>query len=155
MRPDHPHIASLLNSLAILYDNRGAYELAEPLYRRALAIREKALPPNHRDRVLSYENLALLLVKKKDYEGAAVVYRRGLERGDSLPNEIPGKVAGWLNVLALAYSVINENERVEAIFRQSLSIQEKAYGQKSLGLTSSLGLLGSFYLRKGDYAKAE
>jgi CHAT domain-containing protein/Tfp pilus assembly protein PilF len=155
MRPDHPHIASLLNSLAILYDDRGEYGLAEPLYRRALAIREKALPPNHRDRVLSYENLALLLVKKKDYEGAAALYRRGLERGDSLPSQIPAKVAEWLNILAFAYSVINDSARVEALYQLSISIQEKAYGQKSLGVTGSLGLMGSFYLRKGDYAKAE
>jgi CHAT domain-containing protein/Tfp pilus assembly protein PilF len=155
MRPDHPHIASLLNSLAILYDDRGAYGLAEPLYRRALAIREKALPPNHRDRILSYENLALLLVKKMDYEGAAALYRRGLEGGDSLPSQIPAKVGEWLNILAFAYSVTNDNARVEALYRLSISIQEKAYGQKSLGVTGSLSLLGSFYLRKGDYAKAE
>src|SRR5262249_1045256 len=117
MRPDHPHIASLLNSLAIVYDDRGEYELAEPLYRRALAIREKALHPNHLDRILSYENLALLLVKKKDYEGAAAVYRRGLEGGDSLPRQIPGKVAVWLSMLASAYLVINENARAEALYR--------------------------------------
>src|SRR5262245_39463247 len=138
MRPDHPHIASLLNSLAIIYDDRSEYELAEPLYRRALAIREKALPPNHLDRVLSYENLALLLVKKRDYEGAAAVYRQGLERDaealyrqglernkDYTLSQIPGKVADWLNVLATAYRVINENAHAEALYRQSLSIQEK------------------------------
>jgi len=155
MRPDHPHIASLLNSLAIIYDARGAYELAEPLYRRALAIREKALPPNHIDRLLSYENLALLLVKKKDYEGAAAMYRRVLEGGDSLPTQIPGKVAGWLDTLAFNYSVINDNAHAEALYRQSLSIVEKAYGPKNYDVANSLRLLGSFYLRKGDYANAE
>jgi CHAT domain-containing protein/Tfp pilus assembly protein PilF len=155
MRPDHPHIASLLNSLAIIYDDRGAYELAEPLYRRALAIREKALPPNHLDRMLSYENLALLLVKKKDYEGAAAVYGRGLEGGDSVPRQIPGRVAGWLSILASSYLAINENARAEALYRKSLSIEEKAYGPKSREVTSSLGFLASFYLRNGDYANAE
>ena len=100
--------------------------------------------------------MALLLVKQKDYEGAAAVYRRGLEGVEnSSPKLIPGKVAGWLNLLASAYSVINDNARAEALYRQSLSIQEKAYGPKSRGGSSTLSLMGSFYLRKGDYANAE
>ena len=34
-----------LNNLALLYDQQGQYTQAEPLYQRALAIREKALGP--------------------------------------------------------------------------------------------------------------
>ena len=36
-----------LNNLAELYDGQGRYAEAEPLYKRALAIREKALGPDH------------------------------------------------------------------------------------------------------------
>src|SRR5262249_51632937 len=126
IRPDHPLIASLLNNLAILYDDSGEYGRAEPLYRRALAIREKALPPNHSDRILSYENLALLLVKRQDYAGAAALYHQSLEGGMTKPNDIPGRVAAWLRNLAFAYSFINEKARAEALFRQTLSIEEKA-----------------------------
>ena len=38
-----------LNNLAVLYDNQGRYAEAEPLYKRSLAIREKALGPDHPD----------------------------------------------------------------------------------------------------------
>ena len=38
-----------LNNLARLYDDQGRYAEAEPLYKRALAIREKALGPDHPD----------------------------------------------------------------------------------------------------------
>ena len=38
-----------LNNLAALYDNQGRYAEAEPLYKRALAIQEKALGPDHPD----------------------------------------------------------------------------------------------------------
>ena len=41
--PQSPHTANSLNNLALLYDNQGLYSQAEPLYKRALAIREKAL----------------------------------------------------------------------------------------------------------------
>lgn len=40
--PDHPDVATSLNHLALLYDAQGQYAEAEPLYKRALVIREKA-----------------------------------------------------------------------------------------------------------------
>ena len=42
--PDHPDTASSLHNLAAIYDSQGRYAEAEPLYRRALAIREQAGP---------------------------------------------------------------------------------------------------------------
>ena len=52
-----------LNNLAGLYRDQGKYAQAEPLYQRALAIREKALGPEHPDTATSLENYALLLRK--------------------------------------------------------------------------------------------
>ena len=40
-------MASSLNNLAGLYRTQGRYEDAEPLYKRSLAIYEKALGPEH------------------------------------------------------------------------------------------------------------
>ena len=43
--PDHPNVAIDLNNLGVLYDAQGKYSEAEPLFKRALAIDEKALGP--------------------------------------------------------------------------------------------------------------
>jgi tetratricopeptide (TPR) repeat protein len=43
--PEHPDVAQSLNGLAVLYYQQGRYADAEPLYRRALAVRDKALVP--------------------------------------------------------------------------------------------------------------
>ncbi len=40
-----PRLATSLNNLAALYDEQGKYAQAEPLYQRALAIKENALGP--------------------------------------------------------------------------------------------------------------
>jgi tetratricopeptide (TPR) repeat protein len=45
--PEHPDVATSLNNLAALYRDQGEYAAAEPLYKRALAIRDKALGPEH------------------------------------------------------------------------------------------------------------
>ena len=49
------------NNLAGLYRAQGNYTEVEPLYRRSLAIREKALEPEHLDFAASLENYAELL----------------------------------------------------------------------------------------------
>ena len=40
--PEHPDTATSLNNLALLLEQQGRYVEAEPLFRRALAISEKA-----------------------------------------------------------------------------------------------------------------
>src|SRR5262245_9756431 len=41
--------AARLDKQGLQYEEQGRYDEAEPLYRRALAIRERVLGPNHRD----------------------------------------------------------------------------------------------------------
>ncbi|MFL6464658.1 MAG: tetratricopeptide repeat protein [Bryobacteraceae bacterium] len=45
--PEHPRTATTLHNLAHLLEAKGNSRQAEPLYRRALAIREQALGPEH------------------------------------------------------------------------------------------------------------
>ncbi len=45
--PQDPRLARSLNNLALLYYAQGDYAEAEPLYKRALAISEKALGRDH------------------------------------------------------------------------------------------------------------
>jgi len=44
---EHPNVAISLNNLAYLYDCQCNHAKSEPLYKRALAILEKALVPDH------------------------------------------------------------------------------------------------------------
>jgi tetratricopeptide (TPR) repeat protein len=58
-------VASPLNGLAILYKKQGKYTEAEPLYQRALRIREHALGPDHPLTREVVHNYAILLRKMK------------------------------------------------------------------------------------------
>ena len=53
-----PNVAQSLNDLAMLYSEQRLYEQAEPLLKRALAIREKALGAEHPDTASSRANYA-------------------------------------------------------------------------------------------------
>jgi tetratricopeptide (TPR) repeat protein len=65
--PDHPDVATVLNSFGSLYEQVGRYADAEQFYKRMLAIREKALSPDHPDYFLvaqSLNNLARSTIAK-------------------------------------------------------------------------------------------
>jgi tetratricopeptide (TPR) repeat protein len=67
-----------LNDLAALLRRESKYADAEPLYRRALAILEKQLGPEHPDIARSLNNLALLFEFDRRYAEAEPLYRRAL-----------------------------------------------------------------------------
>ncbi len=52
---------------------------AEPLFRRALEIREKQLGPDHPDVAESLNCLAILFQAQGNYANAETLYRRALE----------------------------------------------------------------------------
>jgi len=76
--PEHPAVATSLNSLAVLYRDQGQYAQAEPLYQRALAIFEKVLGPEHPAIATSLNNLALLYHSQEQYAQAEPLYQRAL-----------------------------------------------------------------------------
>jgi tetratricopeptide (TPR) repeat protein len=45
--PDHVDVAASLNNIAVLLKTSGQFEEAEEMYNRSIAIKEKALGPNH------------------------------------------------------------------------------------------------------------
>ena len=73
-----PDDATVLNNTALSLMLAGDYAGAEPLYRRALAIDEKALGPDHPGVAIDLNNLAALLYTKGDYAAAEPLYRRAL-----------------------------------------------------------------------------
>jgi len=76
--PQNPRLATSLNNLAVLYEAQGKYAEAEPLYKRSLAIWEKALGPNHPHVATGLNNLALLFKSQGKYAEAEPLYKRSL-----------------------------------------------------------------------------
>jgi CHAT domain-containing protein len=65
-----------LNNLAALYLSQGRYAEAEPLSKRSLALREKALRPDHPDIGQSLSILAELYLVQRDWVRATDFWRR-------------------------------------------------------------------------------
>jgi tetratricopeptide (TPR) repeat protein len=85
LAPDDPDVGQRLNNLAELYRAQGRYTEAEPLYKRAIAVREKALGPDHPDVGTALGGLAALYYSQGRYAKAEPLYKRALAMFPSSP----------------------------------------------------------------------
>jgi tetratricopeptide (TPR) repeat protein len=95
--------ATDLNKEAVALHMAGEYVQAEPLYRQSLAIREKAVGPEHPDVALSLYSLALLCHDQRRYAEAEPLYRRSLAIAEKVLGPGHPNVAMTLNNLAELY----------------------------------------------------
>ena len=103
-------------------DDEGRYAEAEPLYKRSLAILEKALGPEHPDVAQSLNNLAELYRQQGRYADAEPLYKRSLAiREKALGPEHPD-VAQSLNNLAALYLQQQRTSESYALNRRAIDI---------------------------------
>ena len=146
--------APSLNNLAELYRDQGRYAEAEPLYKRALAIREKALGPDHPDVGTSLNNLAELYRAQGRYAEAEPLYKRALAiREKALGPDHPD-VGTALNNLAELYRAQGRYAEAEPLFKRALAIREKALGPDHPDVGTSLNNLAVLYFVQRDWARA-
>jgi CHAT domain-containing protein/Tfp pilus assembly protein PilF len=148
-------VANSLNNLALMYHAKGDYAQTEPLYERALAIREKAFGPENPDVAESLNNLAALYHERGDHARAKPLYERALAiREKSLELEHPA-VAESLNNLAALYDQRGDHAEAEPLYERAIAIGEKVLGREHPNLAWSLNNLGVLYHEGGDYERAE
>jgi tetratricopeptide (TPR) repeat protein len=118
----------LMNQLGLYWQARGQFAVAEPLYRRGLAILERSLGPDHPDVARVLGNLAVLLLATNRLVEAEPLLRRALailER--SLGPDHPD-VATTLGNLAGVLQATNRLVEAEPLYRRALAILERSLG---------------------------
>ena len=152
VRPDD---AVVLDNLGLSLHGAGDYTGAEPLLRRALAIAEKALGPEHPVVATALNNLALLLQNKGDYTSAEPLYRRALAIDEKALGPEHPDVATDLNNLGVLLQVKGDYTSAEPLYRRALAIDEKALGPEHPDVARDLNNLAALLQVKGDDAGAE
>jgi len=75
---DHPDLTGVLVGLGILYAGQGKSSEAEPLFERAIAVRERAFGPQHPTLAAPVAHLGTLRMNKRRYAEAEALYKRVL-----------------------------------------------------------------------------
>jgi CHAT domain-containing protein len=101
--PEHPDVAQSLGNLAEVYYYERRYADAEPLLKRALAIREKALGPEHPAVAASLHDLAYFYEAEARYDDAEPLLQRAFAIQEKALGPEHPDVARSLNDLAFVY----------------------------------------------------
>jgi len=148
-------LASRLEENGVQLLNRGKFAAAEPLLKRALAIREKHLHPEDPDVRQSLNNLAGLYTHQGKYAEAVPLFRRSLAIREKVLGPDHPDVALSLNNLAVLYAHQGKYAEAVPLLRRALAIREKALGPEHPDVTGNINNLAGLYHSQGKYTEAE
>jgi CHAT domain-containing protein/Tfp pilus assembly protein PilF len=131
------------------------YDKAEPLFKRALLIREKVLGSEHPSTASALHNLAYHYYTIRAYDKAEPLYKRTLAIKEKILGQEHPDVAQFLNYLALLYKTMGDYSKAEPLYKRSLAIREKMLGLEHPDTAISLNDLAELYMTMGSYDKAE
>ena len=134
---------------------RGKRVEAEALFRRALAIREKVLGPEHPDTAQTLSYLGNFYLGEGRPDEAEPLYRKALEiltrvRGSEHPY-----TAENLNNLAGVLDERGQLQEAKALAWRSFKIRKKVLGPETTATAQSLTSLAHFAQQEGQYRRAE
>ncbi len=146
--------ASSLNAQAIELYNKGRYDEAIPLAKRALEIRERLLGAG--DPLLgdALQNLGSIYSGKKNYGEALSLYKRALSIFEKALGPENARTANTLHNLGWLYYAQGNMGKAEESFQRSLAVREKVFGPNHNDVALALDMLAQFYQQQLKYAKA-
>ena len=147
---NEPALATALNELAIFHFQQGDFAAAEPVFRRALTIREAALGPEHPQTAQVLNNLALVLQERGNYPAAQPLLERALALNEKARGPDHPEVATALNNLAALHRLTGNYARAEPLYLRALAINEKINGPDHPSVAIVLNNLGLMYQQQGD-----
>ncbi len=150
-----PEAAELLDRAGTYVREHMWYTQAEPIYRRALAIREQYLGPEHPETATIVHNLAILQRDTGNFVEAEQLYQQALAiREQHLGPEHPDTANAYSN-LANLYLAQKRYREAEPLYKRALDIREQLYGPPQPDSDDQLHTLANFYVTQGRYREAE
>lgn len=147
--------AHLFNQAGYYLKERALHAEAEAFYRRALAIREQVLGPEHLDTAQSLYNLARLYYEQGKYADGEQLYLRVLAIREQVLGQEHPDTAQCLNSLALLYWAWGKYAQAEPLYQRALPIREMMLGPEHPDTAHCLNNLALLYVSQGKYVEAE
>ena len=144
-----------LNKQAGELSKAGNHAQAEALFKRALALAETTLGPDHPEVAMTLIRLALLQIQQKRYGEAEPLYLRALPILEKVLGAGHPSVAKFLNDLAGLRVKQRKYSEAEPLLKRALAIREKALGLDHADVATSLSRIALLYEAQGRYAEAE
>jgi tetratricopeptide (TPR) repeat protein/tRNA A-37 threonylcarbamoyl transferase component Bud32 len=147
--------ASAHNNLAVVLQAHGKHTEAEAEFRRALALWESTVGPDHLDVANANNNLVGNLHAQGKYAEAEVAARRSLALRETALGPDHPDVALSHNNLAGILIAQGEHTEAEAEFRRALTLREATLGSEHPDVGASRHNLATVLRAQGKTAEAE
>lgn len=147
--------AWVLNLIANSYQATYQVDDAIAYYKRALAIREKALGPDHVDVARTLNDLGGFYRTLTRHREAEQMIRRALAIREKALGMEDADVAQTVNDLGDVYYTLGQYALAESLFKRAIAIREKVLGPNDPYIAESLVNLGALYNDLGRYGDAE
>jgi len=114
------------------------FDKAEPLYKKALIIRERNLPHDHEDVATCCNNLAAVMFKNDKFKESEDLYVRTLNIREKQEGKNSKGVANVLYQLGMVFHAQKRWEKAEDYYKQALEIKNKIFGPDHVELVHLL-----------------
>jgi tetratricopeptide (TPR) repeat protein len=153
--PNDVGLATALANLGRLYRDQQQFDIrrAEPLLKRALAIREKVLGAEHPETAKTLSDLSLLYFYEKNSAAAEEFARRALPLEEKAYGAESLQVSTTLNRLGISERDLGKFDEAETNLKRALTIRETKHAPESW-IAISLENLACVYALQGQKAKA-
>ena len=146
--------ATLCGNLGSHLEAIANYAEARPYFKRALAIYEQVLGPQHPATAQSLNNLGALLRAQGDLAGARPYYERALAIREQVLGPSHPDTAGSLNNLGALLRAQGDLAGARPYYEWALAIREQVLGPAHPDTAGSLNNLGALLRAQGDLAGA-
>ena len=144
----------LLHETAFYLRDRGRYTEAEPLYQRAIRIREQLLGPQHPDMAYPLTNLANLYREQGRYAEAESLYQRALHIREQALGPQHLETARTMQELAQFREAQGYDEEAMTLYARALTIREQALGAHNPKTTETRKCLTALLHAMGRHEEA-
>jgi tetratricopeptide (TPR) repeat protein len=150
----HDVTASLVDRLGLLFRSKALYREAEPLFRRAVELREGLLGTDAPDTATSLSNLGRLYLAQGRLGEARTLFERALNIRETVFGPEHPETAISLNNLGVLLQEQGDLEGARPLKELALQIREKAFGIEHPRTTTSLISLALLMQADGKFQEA-
>lgn len=147
-------LATTLDSIGRLYQQRSNYDIAEKLFKNALLMRERTLSPSHLALAQSYENLAGLYTAQGKQEQAQELFKQSLIVTEKTLQPGRPEFFSRLDQLGRTYESTGHAGEAESLYKRALTLIDQN-SPHSYDAGRAAYALGVLYLKQGKCAAAE
>lgn len=152
--PDHPEVASVMNTLALIYEENGNFEAAIATLRQVIEIRRKQPEPGS-NLAANLNNLAIMLHRTGELEESDLLFREAVEVVAEIWGDNHPYMAYTLNGYAGLHQQRGLYEEAESDLRRALEIGKSVFPETHPFIAVVLHNLGKLFEEAGDGSNAE